>query len=241
MTVSSHCRIALFNHMIVVLDLKRSCYLLYDDACAKSFASYYLDLRHHNIPASLQPLITDKIIHPRSSQPPSGKHEQISDYRTMTFETFDTGAWGSRTLGRRSVSRFETIPFLQIIKSVAMLKAFGFSALLSLERLRPLPRNSLAAREIDLRKVLERYLSASMWSPFPVTCLPLSFSLTTHLRHANIPAQLVIGVRPTPFVAHAWVEIDKRVYGDEQNLKKSYGEIFRTPRYGQTGQSRVDT
>ena len=215
--------------MLVALDLKRSRYFLYDGVCARAFSEHFLDLRDLDRSSILEPLVLDRIID--LSAPPTIRvnREFIFDYRDIRFETFDTGAWGSRTLGKRKTSKFETAPLLRIIKYSIMLRVFGFGALSALERLRLKSAITIESCAIDPVETIDRYLSASMWSPIHITCLPLSFSVVAHLRRENVPAQLVIGVRPTPFVAHAWVEIDGEVCGDDHDLKKSYGEIYRTP------------
>jgi len=47
-----------------------------------------------------------------------------------------------------------------------------------------------------------------------VRCLQRSSVLVRLLRKHGINGQLVIGYRPTPFLAHAWVEVEGRVVGD---------------------------
>jgi Transglutaminase-like superfamily len=46
--------------------------------------------------------------------------------------------------------------------------------------------------------------------PYDPRCLGRSLVLTALLARRGIPATLVIGVRPEPFAAHAWVEHDGR-------------------------------
>lgn len=241
MMISRRCRIAVFDQMIVALDLKRSRYFLYDSVCSKAFASYYFDREKIDRSTTLKPLIADGIIDVKLTQPLTSRQDLIADYRAMRFEKFDAGAWESRTIGNRQVSGLEILPYLRIMSSVMLLKVFGFGALSTLERMKRCNACAVAPPTMDPAGTIERYLSAAMWSPFRITCLPLSFSVAAHLRRKSIPAQLVIGVRPTPFVSHAWVEIDKTVYGDDQDLKKSYGEIYRTPQHNGSLQSSLAT
>jgi hypothetical protein len=214
--------------MIVALDLKRSRYFLYNHDCAAAFAEHYLDHRELNDSTTLEPMILDRIITREPSHQSFGQRF-VSDHRAMRFEAFDAGRWESRTLIRNEASKFHFRPFFRMIRGVLLLKIFGFTALSALERVRPRTSSTAAPTAVELTGSIAQYLSAAIWSPFRITCLPFSFSLATHLRQSNIPAQLVIGVRPIPFVAHAWVEIDGHVYGDDLDLKKSYGEIYRTP------------
>lgn len=230
MTPASHCHIAVFDKAIVALDMQRSRYFLYDEACAKAFADHYLDFKPIDAPHALKPLISDRIVVAAS---PASVPKRIADYRGWAFDAFDSGIWASRTLGERSAAGFEWLPFWRIVRGAVSLKMRGFRALSALDRLARLDAGAEQRARTDggPSRTAERYLRASIWSPFRITCLQMSFALATHLRRENVPAQLVIGVRPMPFVAHAWVEIDGRVCGDEPELKKSYGEIYRTPRH----------
>jgi hypothetical protein len=48
----------------------------------------------------------------------------------------------------------------------------------------------------------------------PVLCLQRSFCVTMLLRRRGVAASLVIGFRPVPFLAHAWVAVDRRIVND---------------------------
>ena len=48
----------------------------------------------------------------------------------------------------------------------------------------------------------------------PVMCLQRSVCAVRLLRARGVPARLVIGYRPDPFLSHAWVEVDDRVVND---------------------------
>lgn len=230
MTLFEHCRVAVFAHMIVVLDLKKSKYVLYDAECAKNFSNYYLSADKPSEAPALGPLIADGIVNAKSLMQPQSSRNLIADYRTMRFETFDTGSWGSRTLGYRGTSNLELLPLARIVGAAISLKFLGMDALLALDRLLLRQTGKFKPEATNPTGIIDKYLHASLWSPIRITCLPLSFSVVAELIRNNIPAQLVIGVRPTPFVAHAWVEIDQRVCGDDPTLKDCYGEIYRTPR-----------
>ena len=47
-----------------------------------------------------------------------------------------------------------------------------------------------------------------------VMCLQRSVCTARLLRARGVPARLVIGYRPDPFLSHAWVEVDDRVVND---------------------------
>jgi hypothetical protein len=50
----------------------------------------------------------------------------------------------------------------------------------------------------------------------PVRCLQRSTVIVHLLREYGIDGRLVIGYRPSPFLAHAWAEVDGRVVNDSQ-------------------------
>jgi len=51
-------------------------------------------------------------------------------------------------------------------------------------------------------------------------CLSRSAACTWLLRRRAVPARLVLGVRPLPFFAHAWVEVDGRVVNDAERVRR---------------------
>ncbi len=54
----------------------------------------------------------------------------------------------------------------------------------------------------------------------PVMCLQRSVCTTRLLRARGVPARLVIGYRPDPFLSHAWVEVDERVVNDSSTYRQ---------------------
>ena len=48
----------------------------------------------------------------------------------------------------------------------------------------------------------------------PIRCLERSIVTARIMRAHGIPAEVVIGYRPTPFFSHAWVEVSGRVAND---------------------------
>lgn len=66
---------------------------------------------------------------------------------------------------------------------------------------------------------------ASVWYPKRVLCLQRSAVTTCLLRGRGIGANMVVGVRPMPFLAHAWVEVDGRVVNDFPRVKTFYQSL----------------
>ena len=60
-----------------------------------------------------------------------------------------------------------------------------------------------------------------------IRCLQRSTAMVRLLRYDGQRAELVIGCRPLPFFAHAWVEVDGRVVGDSPSYKKKLSVLDR--------------
>ena len=83
--------------------------------------------------------------------------------------------------------------------------------------LRQLRGQSVKAEPVsgDLeRAICDAVLLATCLYWKPVLCLQRAVSTVRLLRRYGIGGRLVIGYRPSPFISHAWVEVDGRVvYG----------------------------
>jgi hypothetical protein len=79
-------------------------------------------------------------------------------------------------------------------------------------------RNTAVARTFAddeaVRRICDAVALASCFYWKPVLCLPRSVVTTRLLRKRGLPAQMVIGYRPSPFFSHAWVEVNGRVVND---------------------------
>jgi hypothetical protein len=60
-----------------------------------------------------------------------------------------------------------------------------------------------------------------------VHCLQRSAAASRLLRNSGVAAELVIGIRPCPFRAHAWVEIAGRVVNDKPYMPELYAVMDR--------------
>lgn len=63
---------------------------------------------------------------------------------------------------------------------------------------------------------------ACVWYPKKALCLQRSAVTTCILRSYGVPAKMIVGVRPMPFLAHAWVEAKGSVMNDFPNVRKFY-------------------
>lgn len=67
-------------------------------------------------------------------------------------------------------------------------------------------------------QTVRRVAEAAAFYPGRAECLEQSLALAVLLRRRGIPAQLRLGVRPYPFMAHAWVEYDGRPINEREEL-----------------------
>lgn len=78
----------------------------------------------------------------------------------------------------------------------------------------------LASHELE-QDICEAVLLATCLYWKPVLCLQRSVCTARLLRKHGVNARLVIGYRPAPFFAHAWVEVEGRVvYGSPAYQKR---------------------
>ena len=60
-----------------------------------------------------------------------------------------------------------------------------------------------------------------------VRCLQRSAAATTLLRDSGFPSEMVIGVKPSPFRAHAWVELAGHIVNDRPYTSEMYTVMDR--------------
>ena len=97
----------------------------------------------------------------------------------------------------------------EIVHYEAVLRLRGSGAILQ-----QVGRQAVAAKPADPQleqAICDAVLLATCLYWEPVLCLQRSVCTALLLRSQGVNARLVIGYRPAPFFAHAWVEVDGRV------------------------------
>lgn len=87
---------------------------------------------------------------------------------------------------------------------------------------KPRPSTRETAEIAQICRAVER---ASVWYPKKALCLQRSAVTTCLLRERGIRAQMVVGVRAMPFLAHAWVEVSGSVINDLSRVKSFYQSL----------------
>lgn len=95
---------------------------------------------------------------------------------------------------------------------------------------RRLARHPLAPPAVDPARawrIVEQTQRATALYVKKAWCLQRSTACAGLLRAAGVPAEVVIGVVPVPFAAHAWVEIGHHVVNDHASRTDYFTEIDR--------------
>ena len=98
--------------------------------------------------------------------------------------------------------------FLLLVLFDAVLRLGGLQRALRLARRLGASEQASVWHGDDTNAVAHGVAMAAAFYPRRALCLEQSLALYVALGRAGAPAKLRIGVRPLPFVAHAWVEID---------------------------------
>jgi hypothetical protein len=83
---------------------------------------------------------------------------------------------------------------------------------------------------VELCDIIDR---AAVYYPRQLHCLRRSAAMTWLLRAHGHPAEMIVGASVTPFFAHAWVELDGHIIGDDERMvRERYTVLERCPAEG---------
>lgn len=123
---------------------------------------------------------------------------------------------------------FRPVPRSSVV-AAAFLGLALFDLVLKLQSLRGLvswvrawPVKNCPARTDQIAPLCSGVDRACVCYPKKALCLQRSAVTTCILRSRGIAARMVVGVRPMPFAAHAWVEVEGAVINDWPLVKKFY-------------------
>jgi hypothetical protein len=103
-----------------------------------------------------------------------------------------------------------------------VLSVLSFHTLLSTVAKWPTRTRTISDRNIVIAEVCAAVERACVWYPGRALCLQRSAITACLLRQKGIAARIVIGVRPVPFLAHAWVEVNGAVVNDFPRVRQFY-------------------
>ena len=115
---------------------------------------------------------------------------------------------------------------------VAFIGLFVFDLILKTSSLKTLcswvkawPARSRQFQDGTIGKICSAVENACVWYPRKALCLQRSAVTTCLLRSQGVPAQMIIGVREMPFLAHAWVEVNGSVVNDWPKVNSFYQSV----------------
>lgn len=117
--------------------------------------------------------------------------------------------------------------YISLVWTDCFLKGLGFARFYRVVRSWPCERGCSGRQQNEIEAVVAIVNSAAAYYLKRAWCLQRSAVTTYLLRLRGIPAELVIGVRELPFLAHAWVEVGGEVVNDRSMVQKFYKEIER--------------
>jgi Transglutaminase-like superfamily/Coenzyme PQQ synthesis protein D (PqqD) len=86
----------------------------------------------------------------------------------------------------------------------------------------PLKRPALEEDSVAIKEVCDAVEQSCVWYPKKIWCLQRSAVTACLLKRYGVAARMVIGARPIPFLAHAWVEVGGSVVNDSSQVRNLY-------------------
>lgn len=115
--------------------------------------------------------------------------------------------------------------FIELLRVDIRLRRRGFPVVYESVRDSPVRRGRVIARtDVEICQAVNL---ACVFYFKQVRCLERSAATTSLLRRAGFFAEMVIGVQPSPFRAHAWVEVAGRVVNDKPYTSALYKVVER--------------
>ena len=111
--------------------------------------------------------------------------------------------------------------FLRLMAFDLVLFMFSFDTMCRIVKTRPVRNCSKEPTRI-MSQICSAVQKACIWFPHKAVCLQRSAVTTCLLRAHGIEAHLVVGIRPMPFLAHAWTEVSGVVVNDRPQVKTFY-------------------
>jgi hypothetical protein len=117
--------------------------------------------------------------------------------------------------------------FLGLALVDLILSCGSFRTLLSRVAAWGTKNTELSDKAVVVTEVCAAVERACIWYPKRALCLQRSAITACLLRSTGIAADVVIGARPVPFLAHAWVEVDGAVVNDFPRVRQFYQTLTR--------------
>lgn len=123
----------------------------------------------------------------------------------------------------RSVDVIKALLGLALFDTIVLCRSL--ESLCSVVRSWPLRELGSNSESVAIDQIVGAVERASVWYPKKALCLQRSAVTTCMLRDCGVQASMVVGVRPMPLLAHAWVEVHGRVVNDSVRVKTFYQSL----------------
>jgi prolyl oligopeptidase len=115
--------------------------------------------------------------------------------------------------------------YLEILRFEWYLRRGRFNGLY--ERVRSCPIATVQSERLAQEDICRAVNLACVFYFKEILCLQRAASTTCLLRKKGVAAQMVIGVQPLPFNAHAWVEVEGAVVNEKSYTPEMYSVLSR--------------
>lgn len=219
----SHVGHILFHEEFIFLDEIKNSYLFLDREDSESL-SYALETGNENeISRDLQ----------RAGILTSSKRRQYISTFSMDLFGIDNYQWHLTNRFRISqpskisvVTAFITLAIVKLsLASIGLHRTLNFIRK-SKNKMNPSGRMDGSERERVAMNYATAIGHAATYLPGRVECLESAITLAILLSQSSIDNDFKIGVQKYDFLAHAWVEVDGIVIGDEQQLTQRLAPIL---------------
>lgn len=183
----------------------------------------------HDVETLLQQLIRQKLLTPTESIADSADSHDATETVDSSFGHW-IDAWNAvppeARRGPRPAAWFGTLRALGHVVSVGLaMRTGGMRALY--DSLEQVPLRAPTADPARAWAWIDQSLTATSLYFKKAWCLQRSVAGTLFLRSHGVPAEVVIGVVPVPFAAHAWIEIGSTLVNDSPGYVSQFTEIDR--------------
>lgn len=233
--MNEHIYATLYKNEIIFLDLLLDKYFILQDNTASLFLAIFdleiktkeklNDLDLHQLIGYLQ---KQKIISASLFDSKQEGHFFINQH-AKGAQQID---WNLNS-AKEKISLFNVnvwVALLQLIKTHRLLKKNGLARLIQDIKLKSkkMCKNKKPS-QMDVHRIHDLLNKACFLYPKKTRCLAWSITFTLLALKSGWSCNLVIGVQNYPFLAHAWVEYDNKVIGDDADLSTKMAIMLREP------------
>jgi len=202
---------------VVILDLKRDRYFCLPEKSDAALQRAFLGRHTCDDLPPLYGLARSSILVAGSD----GMPLKLSSVRMPSESALDTAA------PKPSAARSIGAAIAYVRKRRALRRSGIYGQIARVSAMRPAGHDACTEAEIDAGRALAlEFDSISRLVSTGDACLVKSLALIERLRRRSIRADLVLGVRLRPFLAHCWVQNDAFILNDRPEFVRTFSPIL---------------